>query len=66
MRDAILAALDDKRDAGQLTDDEHARARSDLWAAFAKFGMGVNARSAGASLEGIVADDTVPADAVAA
>ena len=63
MRDAILAALDAKRDAGQLSAAEHARARAGLWGAFARFGRGVRARSAGASLEGIVADDTVPADA---
>jgi extracellular elastinolytic metalloproteinase len=60
MRDAILAALDAKRDAGQLGDDEHASAHAGLWGAFARFGMGVGARSDGASLEGIVADDSVP------
>jgi hypothetical protein len=32
------------------------------WEAFAHFGMGINASSNGASLDGIVADTTLPAD----
>ena len=62
MRDAILKALDDKLSAGQLTTTQHAEARQGIWLAFAKFGMGPNARSSGASLSGIVADFTVPSD----
>lgn len=54
MRDAIFAALDNKLAAGQLRANEHSAARRDIWAVFAKFGMGPNARSNGASLSGIV------------
>lgn len=61
MRDAILRAMDDARTAGRLSDNEHATAFEGLWAAFAKFGMGVNAQSNGAQLRGILADRTVPA-----
>jgi extracellular elastinolytic metalloproteinase len=56
MRDAILNALDGRLKAGQLTSDEHASARSGIWKAFAKFGMGPRARSNGAYLHGIVPD----------
>lgn len=56
MRDAILIALDDKLTAGQLTEAEHASARTDVWAVFGRFGMGPAARSDGPSLEGIEAD----------
>lgn len=62
MRDAILAALDNKRAAGQLTADAHSAARRDLWGVFARFGMGPNARCNGASLSGIVADFQPPAE----
>jgi extracellular elastinolytic metalloproteinase len=61
-RDAILAALDNKLAAGQMTSTEHATARRGIWAAFARFGMGPAAQSNGASLSGIVADFNVPAD----
>jgi extracellular elastinolytic metalloproteinase len=60
MRDAMLAALDDKRDAGQLSAQEHARARDGIWAVFARFGMGPNASSNGAALTGIMADFNPP------
>jgi extracellular elastinolytic metalloproteinase len=59
-RDAILRALDDKLAAGQLTQAQFDTARTGAWAAFAKFGMGVDARSNGATLSGIVADFKVP------
>src|SRR4030095_11455433 len=59
-RDAILRALDDKRAAGQLTQAEFDTARNGAWAAFAKFGMGPNARSNGATLSEIVADFNFP------
>lgn len=65
MRDAILLALDDKLMAGQLDAQQHATTRAAIWQVFARFGMGVNARSNGASLTGIVADTTVPAPPVA-
>lgn len=60
MRDAILAALDNKRTAGQLSVTEHSTARQGIWTAFAGFGMGPRARSSGASLSGIVADFQTP------
>lgn len=63
MRDAILAALENKLTAGQLTANEHATVRQALWSVFARFGMGPNARSNGASLSGIVADFQPPSDA---
>jgi extracellular elastinolytic metalloproteinase len=60
MRDSILAALDGMLTAGKLSADEHSEARSGIWTAFAKFGMGPGARSNGASLSGIVADFDTP------
>lgn len=65
MRDAILAALDNKFLAQQLTADEHARVQEGIWVAFAKYGMGPNAESNGAQLFGIVADFSVSPFAVA-
>jgi extracellular elastinolytic metalloproteinase len=59
-RDAILRALDGKRAAGQLTQAEFDTAQAGAWKAFAKFGMGPNAHSNGATLSGIVADFKVP------
>lgn len=59
-RDAIMQTLVDKGTAGQLSPAELDTARNGVWAAFAKFGMGPNARSNGASLTGIVADFNVP------
>jgi extracellular elastinolytic metalloproteinase len=59
-RDTILLALDDRRDAGLLTETEHAGAKLGVWAAFAKFGMGKGAESQGPSLAGIVADSAIP------
>ncbi len=60
MRDAIFRALDNKREAGQLDATVHAKARHAMLSAFARFGMGPNARSNGANLSGIVADFTPP------
>jgi extracellular elastinolytic metalloproteinase len=60
MRDAILRALDHKRDARQLTPAEYSGARQEFWRVFSKFGMGPGARSNGASLSGIVADFNPP------
>jgi extracellular elastinolytic metalloproteinase len=60
MRDSILKALDDARDGKLISDQEHADAFDGIWSAFAKFGMGVGARSNGAQLTGIVADTSVP------
>ena len=60
MRDAILAAVDDKLSDGQLSSGEHSDARRGIWQTFAKFGMGPDARSNGASLSGIIADFNTP------
>ena len=62
MRDAILAALDAKLTARQLTANEHLAARAGIWKVFARFGMGPGASSDAAFLRGIVADFTAPAD----
>ena len=60
MRDSILSALDNKLAGGQLSTDEHTTARRQIWEVFARFGMGINAKSDGAGLTGIVADTSVP------
>ncbi|MCM4078853.1 M36 family metallopeptidase [Paractinoplanes hotanensis] len=60
MRDAILSALADLRDAGQLPADRFAEANKAVWEAFARFGMGPGARSLGARLQGIKADFRTP------
>ena len=60
MRDSILAALDNRRDSGRLSAQDHFEALRGFWTAFAKFGMGPDARSDGATLSGIVADFTIP------
>jgi extracellular elastinolytic metalloproteinase len=61
-RDAILQALEDLKDAGRLSDDQYKKARTGAWTAFSKFGMGPNASSFKASLQGIVADFDLPED----
>lgn len=63
MRDAIFAALDAMLAAGQLAAAEHAGHRREIWRVFARFGMGVGARSNGAFLSGIVASSEVPEEA---
>jgi len=59
-RDALLEALDDKHEAGQISFDDYQAIQNGIWQAFAQFGMGVNAQSNGASLSGIVADFNMP------
>lgn len=61
-RDAILAAAEDMREAGLLSDEDHARARAGIWGAFALFGMGADAQVVGPQVSGAVADETVPAE----
>jgi extracellular elastinolytic metalloproteinase len=56
MRDAILAALAAKQDAGQLGSTPPEPVRGAVLAAFEKYGMGLQARSNGAQLTGIVSD----------
>jgi extracellular elastinolytic metalloproteinase len=60
MRDSILTALENKRLAGQINPADFENAQIGIWEVFAKFGMGVNAQSNGATLSGIVPDYTVP------
>jgi extracellular elastinolytic metalloproteinase len=59
-RNNILLMLDRMRAAGRLTAREHDVVQSGIWAAAARFGMGVGAKSKGASLQGIVPDTSVP------
>ena len=59
-RDAIVRAVGHKHSVGQLNFGAYLTARRGIWAAFAKFGMGPDARSNGAQLSGIVADFNVP------
>jgi extracellular elastinolytic metalloproteinase len=61
MRDAILRALSDLNARGKLDDADFKKARRAVWEAFARFGMGENARSNGPSLEGVLGDNTIPA-----
>lgn len=60
MRDAIIDALDAKLAARQLSQAQRDTAFAGMWKVFARFGMGPNATSNGASLAGIHADFTVP------
>lgn len=60
MRDSILVALNNKLVARQLSIMDYNSALTGFWRAFARFGMGANARSNGAQLFGITADFEVP------
>jgi Fungalysin metallopeptidase (M36) len=60
MRDAILAALDGKLAAGQLTAVAHHTALGGIWGAFARYGMGPAADCVGATLVGIEPDFDEP------
>ncbi len=59
-RDATLAALDNRREAGLMTAAEHAVAHNGTWAVFAAKGMGPAAESIGATIFGIEADFNAP------
>jgi extracellular elastinolytic metalloproteinase len=59
-RDAILKALEGQRKSGKLSPDDFRRALRAAWGAFARFGMGPNASSVGASFVGIVEDRSLP------
>ena len=61
-RDAILRALESQRDAGRLSEADFKKARKVAWEAFARFGLGPNARSVGATLSGIVEDRNPPSN----
>jgi extracellular elastinolytic metalloproteinase len=60
-RDAILQALVDLEQAGRLSAADFPLARRAAWEAFSRFGMGANANTLGASLQGIQEDNTIPA-----
>ncbi|HEY0048509.1 MAG TPA: M36 family metallopeptidase [Pyrinomonadaceae bacterium] len=62
-RDALLRALEDLGRTGSLTEDEFFTLNRAAWAAFARFGMGPNANSIGASLDGIF-EDTFPPEGI--
>jgi len=59
-RDAILRALDAQQQTGVITVAEFKSARKSLWTAFSRFGMGPKASCVGASLFGIVEDQSLP------
>jgi extracellular elastinolytic metalloproteinase len=60
MRDSILKALDEKLANNELSSERHSTAKTGIWKAFAKFGMGPTASSNGSQLDGIVPDFNVP------
>jgi hypothetical protein len=59
-RDAMLRAVDDLRTAGRLPPASHAAIVQACWRAFARYGMGFRASSAGPNLDGIIADESMP------
>lgn len=59
-RDAILKALDDMKASARISATVHARVRVASWQAFARFGMGAQAYSPTADVEGIRADGSLP------
>jgi extracellular elastinolytic metalloproteinase len=59
-RNHILLMARRMQSAGRLSAREQDAVTSAIWAAAAGFGMGTGARSKGASLQGIVADTSVP------
>jgi extracellular elastinolytic metalloproteinase len=59
-RDAILRALDGLHMVEKLDDADYSGVKKGVWTAFAKFGMGPGADCIRASLNGIVADFSVP------
>ena len=59
-RDAILKAIDGLQASGRLDINNHQKVKKVIWETFAKFGMGLNADCAGASLTGIIADFDLP------
>jgi extracellular elastinolytic metalloproteinase len=61
-RDAILLALKDLRDQHRIPQATHQVALRAAWKAFANFGMGVDASSEDAGVDGIVAGTGLPAE----
>jgi hypothetical protein len=60
MHETLFSLLNDHQQVGIRTAAEHAAASVEIWAAFAKFGMGTGASSQGPAILGAVADSTVP------
>src|SRR5206468_9470471 len=61
-RDAILLALKDLRDQHRISESTHQLALRAAWKAFANFGMGIDASSGDAGVDGIVAGTGRPAE----
>jgi len=61
-RDGILRALDDLKTQSRISAATHKTVRRAAWEAFAHFGMGANAFSTDAGLEGITEDHSLPPD----
>jgi extracellular elastinolytic metalloproteinase len=61
-RDAILLALRNERSAQRLDEQQYAAALNGAWRVFAHYGLGPEARTNGAFLDGVVADFTPPPD----
>jgi extracellular elastinolytic metalloproteinase len=59
-RDALEEALDLLGDTGDLNEEDLETARMLFWETFARFGMGFEATTNGASLEGIVESTRLP------
>ena len=61
MRDSMLAALEHKLTAlNPMSPADYNKIKEGMWAVFAKFGMGVGAKSNGPTLDGVVGSFVVP------
>ncbi len=61
MRDSMLAALENMLTApNPISPADYNQVKEGMWAVFAKFGMGVGARSNGPTLDGVVGSFEVP------
>ena len=61
MRDSMLAALEHKLTApNSMSPADYSKIKDGMWTVFAKFGMGVGAKSNGSTLEGVVGSFVVP------
>lgn len=63
VRDSMLAALEHMvTTSNPINPGDYNRVKKDMWAVFAKFGMGISARCNGPSLDGVVGSFDVPTD----
>jgi extracellular elastinolytic metalloproteinase len=61
MRDSMLAALEHMLTASNpMSPADYDKAKTGMWAVFARFGMGVGAKSNGPTLSGVVGSHVVP------